>query len=65
MRIIRHDMLLMLDLIRAVGHLHSNGYLHGDIKPSNCLIFDCNRLKLANFGGACTFEEAKKNTAVM
>ena len=40
--------LLMLKIIRCVEYLHSYNILHGDIKPSNILIFD-DTPKLADF----------------
>lgn len=39
-------------LIRAVKHLHSRRVIHGDIKPSNILLFEDNVVKLADFGNS-------------
>lgn len=55
---VKRNLLLIRDLISAVRHIHDMGYLHGDIKPSNYLIFEEDRLKLGDFGSACTTQEA-------
>jgi tRNA A-37 threonylcarbamoyl transferase component Bud32 len=38
-------------------HVHSQGYLHGDIKPDNILINHLNQAKIADFGSATAFED--------
>ncbi len=40
----------------AIHYLHQHNYLHRDIKPQNCLIFDNNVLKLCDFGLAREIE---------
>ena len=40
----------MKESARALQYLHSNDYLHRDIKANNCLLFENNTLKLCDFG---------------
>ncbi|XP_018542794.1 LOW QUALITY PROTEIN: membrane-associated tyrosine- and threonine-specific cdc2-inhibitory kinase [Lates calcarifer] len=40
----------LCDLLSALQHLHSHGFVHLDLKPANVLITDSGRLKLADFG---------------
>ena len=42
----------IISLVRAVKHLHSRRIIHGDIKPSNILVFENERVKLADFGNS-------------
>ncbi len=39
-------------LIRAVGHLHSEGLVHGDIKPLN-IVREGERMKLIDLDACC------------
>lgn len=41
---------VMLQLLAAVGHIHSKSLLHLDIKPSNVLLDEHDRVLLADFG---------------
>ncbi|KAK1881832.1 Membrane-associated tyrosine- and threonine-specific cdc2-inhibitory kinase [Dissostichus eleginoides] len=50
----------LCDLLSALQHLHSLGFVHLDLKPANVLITDSGRLKLADFG--LLFELKKKST---
>lgn len=50
----------MCDLLSALEHLHSNGFVHLDLKPANVLITDSGRLKLGDFG--LLLELKQKNT---
>lgn len=40
----------LCDLLSALQHLHTHGFVHLDLKPANVLITDSGRLKLADFG---------------
>ncbi|CAE6449607.1 unnamed protein product [Rhizoctonia solani] len=41
-----------IQLTTAVEHLHTNGIVHGDIKPDNVLVTDQGQVQLADFGSA-------------
>uniref|UniRef100_A0A3Q3CKD3 non-specific serine/threonine protein kinase n=1 Tax=Haplochromis burtoni TaxID=8153 RepID=A0A3Q3CKD3_HAPBU len=40
----------LCDLLSALQHLHSHGFVHLDLKPANVLITASGRLKLGDFG---------------
>jgi serine/threonine protein kinase len=39
-------------LLAAVGYLHANLVMHGDLKPANLLLSAEGRLKISDFGSA-------------
>lgn len=41
---------VLVQSLSALGFLHLNGIIHGDVKPSNLLIDPQNRVKLGDFG---------------
>ncbi|HWM91894.1 MAG TPA: tetratricopeptide repeat protein [Thermoanaerobaculia bacterium] len=47
---------ILLALLDALAHSHARGVVHRDLKPSNVLLFEGQRLKLADFGLAQAFE---------
>jgi len=48
-----------LDLARALAALHAEGWVHGDVAPSNVLIDDAGDAKLLDFGLARRVGEAR------
>lgn len=49
----------LCDLLSALNHMHSHGFVHLDLKPANVLMTESGRLKLADFG--LMFEFNQKN----
>src|SRR5260370_40980487 len=41
---------LLLPIVRAVGHLHAEGLIHRDLKPTNIIVDAQNRPVLPDFG---------------
>lgn len=50
----------LCDLLSALQHLHSHGFVHLDLKPANVLITDSGRLKLGDFGLLMELKQTSK-----
>jgi serine/threonine protein kinase len=50
---------LLLDLVEALRYIHSRGVVHRDLKPENLLLTSQGRLKIADFGVAHQFPQAR------
>jgi len=44
---------IFLVVAQAVTHIHSRGYLHGDIKPNNIIVAAEGTVKIIDFGQSC------------
>lgn len=53
----------LCDLLSALQHLHSHGFVHLDLKPANVLITDSGRLKLGDFGLLLELEPTSEEPA--
>jgi serine/threonine protein kinase len=57
---------MLLDIAEALQHLHSHNIVHGDVKSSNALLFENNRIKLSDYGLAAVnramLEATKRDT---
>ncbi len=45
---------ILLQICSGLQFAHANGIVHGDVKPSNILVQDEDRVKILDFGLACT-----------
>ncbi len=54
---------IMLDVLEALEHAHSEGVIHRDIKPSNILLDSDGRAKVSDFGLGRIIEEASMSAA--
>ncbi|XP_029977421.1 membrane-associated tyrosine- and threonine-specific cdc2-inhibitory kinase [Sphaeramia orbicularis] len=53
----------LCDLLSALQHLHSHGFVHLDLKPANVLITASGRLKLGDFGLLLEFKQNSTDPA--
>eukprot|EP00873_Tetraselmis_striata_P009056 jgi/Tetstr1/429320/TSEL_019238.t1 len=53
---------LMLNVESAISGMHAAGLLHGDIKPCNLVVMADGSVKVIDFGGALTREDAASVT---
>mmetsp|Transcript_24712 Transcript_24712/g.28402 ORF Transcript_24712/g.28402 Transcript_24712/m.28402 type:complete len:141 (+) Transcript_24712:40-462(+) len=42
--------LYMMQLLKAVGHMHQMGYFHRDLKPENLILINDQEIRLIDFG---------------
>lgn len=40
-------------ILEGVSSIHERGYIHGDLKPTNVMLTDDERIKVMDFGAAC------------
>ena len=52
----------MKQLVLGLGHIHSHGFMHRDVKPDNVLLFDDGTLKIADFGLSLKQTSLRSNT---
>jgi len=50
------------DIISAISYLHDHGYIHGDIKSFNIILFKDYQAKLTDFSLTCREEEPQRTT---
>jgi len=51
---------LFIQTARGLAHMHSRGYVHADIKPTNILVTDEGVVKIIDLGQACPIGTIKK-----
>lgn len=55
----------LCDLLLALSHLHSQGFVHLDLKPANVFLTRSGRLKLGDFGLLLELERGAEKERVM
>lgn len=51
---------MFIQTARGLAHMHSRGYVHADMKPSNLLVRDDGVVKIIDLGQACPIGTVKK-----
>ena len=49
-----------LQVARGMGHMHSRGFVHADMKPINLMVTDDGTVKIIDLGQACEIGTVKK-----
>ena len=55
-----HAVRLFHQVAMGLAHMHSHGYVHADIKPSNILVTDRDEVKIIDLGQGCRTGTVKK-----
>ena len=58
----RESLYFITQIVRALGHAHSRGIIHRDIKPQNIMVLRDGSVKVADFGIACLADSAQTLT---
>ncbi len=58
----RESLHFITQIMRGLGHAHSRGIIHRDIKPQNIMVLRDGSVKVADFGIACLADSAQTLT---
>ena len=58
----RESLYFTTQIVRALGHAHSRGIIHRDIKPQNIMVLRDGSVRVADFGIACLENSAQTLT---
>lgn len=58
----REALHFITQIVKALGHAHSRGIIHRDIKPHNIMVLRDGSVKVADFGIACLADSAQTLT---